>query len=145
MRIYLCGTISTDPRTHSWRGALAERIRLAGHVPLNPMRYQNPETFSADGLSDASTPSSFFWKVDKGDLLRADVLVLVFWKGLKRQSIGTWAELGIASTRGIPILVVTDDPNVRDHPAIQQEAAIVIETVTEAWEWLRKLLVDGDH
>lgn len=127
------------------------------------MRYQNPATFTRGGLGDSSTPSSFFWKVDKGDLARADVLVLVYWRGgvehycreipcckegvacpahgRRRQSVGTWAEFGLAIMRGIPIIVVTDDPDVRDHPAIQQEAAIVVETVEEAWGWLEKLLV----
>jgi len=153
MRVYLAGTISTDPRTHTWRAALAERIRLAGHIPLNPMRYQNPATFTREGLGDTSTPSSFFWKTDKGDLARADVFIGVYWrdevtptnrKGHRRQSIGTWIELGIALTRSLPIIIVTDDQDVRDHPAIQQEAAIVVESVEEAWIWLDKILISGD-
>ncbi len=153
MRVYLAGTISTDPRTYSWRAALAERIRLAGHIPLNPMRYQNPDTFTREGLGDTSTPSSFFWKTDKGDLARADVFVGVYWQGkltdtnplgYRRQSIGTWIELGLALTWSLPIIIVTDDMDVREHPAIQQEAAIVVESIEEAWKWLDKILISGD-
>ena len=153
MKVYLAGTISTDPRTHSWRAVMAHKLRMAGHIPLNPMRYQNPETFTREGLGDTSTPSSFFWKTDKGDLARADAFVGVYWsapcttsnrQGYRRQSIGTWVELGIALTRSLPIIIVTDDPDVRDHPAIQQEAAIVVDSVEEAWEWLNKILISGD-
>lgn len=142
MRVYLAGTISTDPRTWEWRKCLAIQIRMLGHTPMNPMRYQNPKTFTAEGLHDTSVPSSFFWKVDKGDVARSDLMVLVYWRGATdRQSIGTWMEFQMACERNIPVIVVTDDLNVRCHPAVEQEAALVVETVDEALTWLAKALV----
>lgn len=157
MKVYLAGTINTEPWTREWREQLSTWLRFRGHVPLNPMRYQNPETFKRDGLSDTSTPSSFFWKTDMGDLARADVVVVQYrqtqtnganWRikflgesVYRRQSVGTWIELGIASWLHKPIIVITDDPDVRDHPAIQQCAAIVVDNLTEATQWLNKILV----
>lgn len=144
MKVYLAGTINKEPWTQGWRNLLAGSIRAAGHEPLNPMRYQNPATFTRDGLGDASTPNSFFWKVDMGDLARADIVVVHYRQasggGYRRQSCGTWGELAIAAWERKPIIVITDDPDVRDHPMIQQSAAIVVETVEQAWTWLEKIL-----
>lgn len=150
MNVYLAGTINSEPWTKEWRSNLARFIQELGHVPLDPMRYQNQATFTKDGLGDTSTPSSFFWKTDLGDLARADIVVVHYLcargahngaPAYRRQSVGTWMEIGIAAWLHKPIIVITDDPDVRDHPAIQQSAAIVVETVAEAATWLRKMLI----
>lgn len=156
MNVYLAGTISKDPKTLGWREEVAKKLRKWRHTPLSPLRYQNPEEFSENGLHDDSVPDSFFVDVDLSDLKRADVVFVVYWQGeqivtlkddhrmvlsYKRQSIGTWSEFAIAFWENKPIIIVTDDPDVADHPFTKRKAAIVCKTVEEGLEWLGKMLV----
>jgi hypothetical protein len=157
MDIYLAGTISEDPKHLEWRTLLTETFKNTHHTIVSPMRFQNPEQFTKDGLHDKSVPDSFFVATDYSDVANADVVFLVYWKNSpgktfaevdsgapcckeRRQSIGTWAEFGIATFLHIPTIVVTDDPDVADHPFSLRKSAIVCETVEEGLSYLRKAL-----
>lgn len=159
MKIYLAGTISKNPNTTGWREKAIYMIDMAGHTPISPMRFQSTENFTAGGMHDSTTPDSFFVDVDLGDIRRCDIVLLVYWKrsqpvsadsdinvfdpqhGYNRQSIGTWSEFAIAAWEHKPVIVVTDDPEVADHPFIKRHAAIVVETVEEGLEWVKKILI----
>lgn len=146
MKVYLAGTISKDPEHLRWREHLTETFKNTNHTIVSPMRFQDPKHFTKGGLHDNTTPDSFFVAVDYRDVSEADVVFLVFWKGdyearyLCRQSVGTWSEFGIATFLHTPVIVVTDDPDVFDHPFIKRKAAIIVSTVEEGLEWLRKIL-----
>lgn len=141
MRVYLAGTISPKPEHLEWRQQAARFIEARlPHEALSPLRFQNPADFTGDGLHDASCPDSMFVANDIADLKRSDVVLLVFWKGATRQSIGTWAEFGIAALLHKPVIVVTDDPAVSGHPFIRRFAAVVVPTVDQGLDWLDKIL-----
>ena len=148
MDIYLAGTISKDPKHLEWRKYLTETFKNTNHTIVSPMRFQNPDHFTKDGLHDKSVPDSFFVATDYSDVANSDVVFLVYWKekitqtsaGTRRQSVGTWAEFGIATFLHVPVIVVTDAPEVLDHPFIRRKAAVVVETVEEGLSYLRKAL-----
>jgi len=132
MNVYLSGTISADPKTHRWRREAARL--LASHMCISPMRGKDPAKISASGL-ESDVPVSLFVRRDLADIRGCDVLLLYFPRDIcpnGRQSIGTWAELGVAIERRMPIVVVSDDPSVTQHPFLKIYAAAIVGTLKEA-------------
>lgn len=150
-KLYLGGTITAKTEHLSWRDEV-RKIFNNGRMPwrppiqiVDPLRMQDPANFTKDGLHDAATPDGFFVAVDIDNVKHSDAVMLVYWQhdeypGYRRQSIGTWAELGIAIDNHIPVIVVSDDPKVLDHPFVKCRAAIAVRTVKEACQWVRKML-----
>ena len=142
LKVYLCGTISKDPQHLAWRMRAEQELRslvpTTGFHVLNPLRFQDPVNFSQDGLHDSTVSDSFMADVDMMDVRRADVLLVVFWKQ-ERQSLGTWMEMGAAAVLGKPIVLVTNDPLVADHPFIHRFASVVCKTVEEGIAWVQRI------
>jgi hypothetical protein len=147
--VYLCGSIGTvNIEEHlSWRERVSGACDVANSdcAPTNltflvrdPLRYQNPASFTDGGLHDAKVPDSFFVAMDVADVRRADVLFVVFWKQ-ERQSVGTFMEMGMAAGLGKPMILVTDDPQVADHPFVNRFVSIVCKSVDEGIAWLKKM------
>lgn len=142
MNVYLAGTITADPATHKWREVAAQTLRNMGHIAFSPMRDKNPATFSKDGLT-SSEPPSLFVERDEQDIQACDA-VLFYTLGIEkldRQSIGTWAELGLARAYRKPIIVVADHPMVTEYPFIKKWAADVVPTLAQGISrvhWLRR-------
>lgn len=142
MKVYLAGTITADKATHEWRETAAHAFRMLGHHAFSPMREKNIKSFSADGLK-SSEPPSLFVERDEQDIMACDA-VLFYTLGienLERQSIGTWAELGLARAYRKPIVVVADHPMVTEYPFIKKWAAIVVPTLVDGINrvhWLRR-------
>lgn len=140
MRVYLAGTITADPATHAWRTETVIQLRARWHVPLNPMRGKDPSKVSKDGLKSDISPLLFVER-DLADIRSADVM-LVYTLGiekLERQSIGTWAEFGVAIERRIPLVFVATHPQVVNYPFVVKYAAAVVPTLDEALkviDWL---------
>ena len=127
MNIYLSGTITPDPKHNAWRAVFHEQFTLDGHDVYDPMRFKNIADLDAKGYTSAIPPSLFTAR-DKADIMKSDVMIVVFKRGLKRQSIGTWWECGWADLMNIPLIVMTDDPDVMNHPFILKWAALVAKT-----------------
>jgi len=140
LTVYLAGSISSGAEHLNWRDLAAGVLKDAGITVLSPLRFQSPDNFTHGGLHDATVPDGFMVKVDLADVRKADAILLVYWKGFGRQSVGTWAEFGVAMELGTPVVVVTDDPNVADHPFIRCGAAAITNTVEEGLEWIIKML-----
>lgn len=140
MRVYLSGTITADPRTHTWREDVMGLLWQGDHVGISPMRGKDPKRLSKDGLK-GDIPASLFVRRDINDIHTCDIMLIYFPKGIcpDRQSIGTWAEFGIAIERSIPIIVVSDDPQVVEYPFIKVFAAAIVPTLEEAVEKVRWL------
>lgn len=143
-KVYLAGTVTPETRHLQWRKVAAEHLdrRVVGDTVItliDPLRFQDPKNFSANGLSDKTCPNSLFVSVDINDVLNhADAMLLVYYtsddpNGYRRQSIGTWIEFGLAAVvRHIPVVVVTDDPEVAEYPFITRLAAYVTSDIHEA-------------
>ncbi len=140
MRVYLAGTITADPSTHSWRATACEHLRNMGHIPLSPMRRKDPEEISPDGLTSDISPFLFVER-DEMDIRSADVMILnaLGMADLKRQSIGTWAEMGMARILHMPIIIIATDHDVVKYPFVQKWACSVVPNLGEALDvvyWL---------
>ena len=145
MRVYLCGTITADPATHSWRAIATEQLTLSGHVALNPLRKKDLTQIAPDGLSMlVGAEPVLFVERDERDIRSADVLLMntLGIEKLERQSIGTWAEMGLARGHRIPIVVIADHPSVLGHPFVIKWAAAVVPTLREALQ-IADWLADG--
>lgn len=139
--VYLCGSIGTaNIDDHlTWRKRVATEFEPYMQFDIrDPLRYQNPASFTHGGLHDANVPDSFFVAMDVADVKKADVLFVVFWQQ-QRQSVGTFMEMGMAALLGKLIILVTDDPQVADHPFVHRYASVVCKTVEEGIAWLKRM------
>ena len=140
MRIYLCGTITADPATHSWREDAVFFLEGRGHKALNPLRGKDLKSIDTLGFKSNIDPILFVER-DEKDLRSTDV-VLAYFLGIEtlvRQSIGSWCELGFARALQKPLIVVATHPNVLEHPFILKWATAVVPTLQEGLDaalWL---------
>lgn len=146
MRVYLCGTMTSDPATRLWRlkatELLAKDDGFGAISTVDPFRGQPKEKVSKDGLHGAM-PGVMLSRRDAWTIRNCDV-VLLYALGIEkldRQSIGTWAEFGYAGMGlHMPIVVVATERQVVAHPFIEDLASLVVPTLEEAIEairWLR--------
>lgn len=137
MKVYLAGSITADPRTHRWREEAEVILGALGHVVYSPMRLKDPSSFTPDGLK-SSEPPSLFVERDEQDILACDVVLMntLGVETIGRQSIGTWAELGLARAYRKPVVVVADHPQVTAYPFISKWASIVVPTLAEGCKWV---------
>ena len=141
--VYLCGTITQNPKHLEWRKQATAMLADYGIDTLNPVRGKNPSDWRKDGLDSVNTPyaKGGFVPRDRMDvLLRCDALLLGFWEPLDRQSIGTWWEAGWADSKGKPIVVCSELPEVVEHPFVWRQAAKVCATLEDGVEYLAFLL-----
>lgn len=137
--VYLCGTITPDPKYLNWRVEATERLHALDIKVLNPVRWKNPEDWTADGLegtSDVPYSEGGFVARDQLDIERADALLLRFMDEPGRQSIGTWTEFGMAVEQRKMIVVVSDLPTVVKHPFVYKLATRVVATLDEGVRYL---------
>lgn len=134
--VYLAGTVTPDPENLSWREAAKGYFLGKGWEPINPVRFQLPMHWDKLGLNDCKVPAGFLVDVDLADVRRCTAMMLVVWKNCPRQSIGTWYEFAAAVNAGKPVVVVTDDPTISQHPFIQRKASIIVDSVEEGMEWV---------
>ena len=137
-KIYLCGTITADPKYIHWRTLLP--AALPDVEFLNPLRGKS--TFSQDGLQqaeDAPYSEAGFVTRDLQDIDAADAVLLRMQDIPQRQSIGTWFEFGYAHGLGIPVVVVATDYTIVDHPFVKRFATEVFSTLDEAAAYFRFL------
>jgi nucleoside 2-deoxyribosyltransferase len=148
--VYLAGTITRDDRHLSWREDAETKLAQAGILAVSPVRGKDPQDWRPDGLDSENTVYSRggFVSRDERDIVRADAILLCFLAAQcpRRQSIGTWSEFGFAHglnvSRGwpVPVVVVSDMPEVTEHPFIQQWSARVERTLDAGIAYLVFLL-----
>ena len=125
MIVYLSGSITPDPKHNTWRAAFHEQFSIIhGYTVLDPMRFKDVADLDAKGYT-SKVPGSLFVERDYCDIQKSDVVVIVFRRGLTRQSIGTWAEFGWCIVWRKPVIIMTDDPSVWEHPFVKKWAALV--------------------
>lgn len=146
--VYLCGTITTDPKHLNWRTHVqAELFNTLGCKirAISPVRGKSPSDWSKDGL-EAIKPTIYdkggFVDRDLRDVKRSDAIFCNFPEKLERQSLGTWWELGWADMLGKPIVVVSQLPEVVQHPFVWKRVARICSTLEEGIEYTRFLLQD---
>ena len=140
--VYLGGTITPDPKYAEWRTYVATALFEYGIGSIDPMRGKD--------ATDCTVPKSpketevwdngGFVARDYQDILRSDLLFILFEWLPGRQSIGTWAEMGFAYGCDIPYIVVSQIPEVITHPFVWKKAAKVCKDRHEGIEYARFML-----
>jgi len=140
MKVYLAGTITGDKATHEWRHNVGMRLLQAGIASLSPLRHMDVRDISGDGLRQEMSASLFVQR-DEMDIKSCDVVLLntLGVERLKRQSIGTWAEMALAHVYGKALIIVADQVSVIEHPFPVVWATLVVATLREAVEAIKFL------
>ena len=139
--VYLCGTITPDPKHLEWRETAEASLERLGIDVISPIRGKDPSDWTRDG-EESNTSTIYdkggFYARDRRDVQRCDAILLAFpsWMAPERQSIGTWKELGWADAWDIPVVVWTDMDEIAKHPFVWKQAARICPTFNEAIEYL---------
>lgn len=149
--VYLCGPIAGctyEEARYGWRKTIADLLHQDIPV-LSPMRQEGHlaevseaiGTFAFDNVAIA-TQRAIVAK-DKLDI-RQSSLVFANFLGAERVSIGSVAELGIASTQN-KIIVVAMEPkgNIHDHVFVRELSDIRVASLSEAADVINALLIPG--
>lgn len=143
--VYLGGSITTNPKHSEWRTYVADALIEDGIGTISPIRGKTAIDCikQTDPQTNVFDNGNFVMR-DYHDIERCDVLFLAFMEDWKpdRQSIGTWAEFGFAKCSGIPIVVVSDMPEVVKHPFIWKDSN-VFENLAKGIEYTKWLLMPG--
>lgn len=151
-RVYLCGPISgltAEEAVNNWRTEAAFKLdhvtipgirssawplRLPRMRVLSPMRFKTnlpPGKLPPEGFTDLGplyTNRGIFGR-DRNDVRTSDV-VLAYFAGAERVSIGSMIELGWADAWNIPVVAVLDP--LHDHVFVKQVATAVCKDLDEA-------------
>ncbi|TKB87569.1 MAG: hypothetical protein E8D43_00890 [Nitrospira sp.] len=149
MKVYLAGPIynMTVGEANDWRTETAAVLRAHGITGISPLRceppgvdgiYQGPYDDPKFGHLKAIASKNVF------DTKMADVVLCYMPKSLNPTwpSVGTLAELFMAFSWGKPVILVTDEPRLLEHPLVRHAAGWVLPTLDDAVELLTGLLVD---
>lgn len=148
--VYLAGPIGglTEAGAKDWRKEAAERLKPWGIIGISPLRCEpaingsyKAEAYPEDPLfGNAKAIGS----KNRFDTLHADFVLAYLPERTPGQevSIGTIIEIGWAHGKGIPVIVVSDDPVIMKHPLIDFCASWKLETVQQAVNLLIGIL-DG--
>lgn len=144
--VYLAGPIlgCTKAGANDWRRAVAEELAGHGILGISPLRCE-PLTGPIYAASYVGSlwgdPKAIFAK-NLMDTRKAD-LVLAYLPAPepgRHQSYGTIAELAWARMLDKPAIVVTNDPDVIDHPVLTNCAGWMLPDFHEAVEVIVGLL-----
>lgn len=149
--VYLCGPIAGcdyEDARYGWRKEVAGM--LAPTIPiLSPMRQEGHlaevkeplGTFAPDNAAIA-TQRAIVAK-DKLDIKQCS-LVFANFLGADRVSIGSVAELGLASAQDKMIVVAMEpEGNIHDHIFVRELADVRVTSLREAADVINALLVPG--
>jgi len=145
--IYLAGPI-TDcnvAEAKDWRADISERLTHLGVVGVSPLRceplvtgtYQATYDNRMFGTAAAISGKNWF------DTNRADIVLVYLPKSARLKkglSIGTMFEVGWASALHKPIIVVTDDEKIQNHPLMQRHVNWILPNFEEALEVIEGIL-----
>lgn len=146
--IYLAGPIAgcTDNEANDWRDEFSLRLRkmFGGKVAgISPLRCEPP---NVSGRYELNYEDVLFGTAraistkNLYDVKACDMMLAYMPRELneRRPSYGTIVELGWAYAFGKPVIVVTDDPYLRQHPVVGLCVGWFLKTFGEAFE-----LIDG--
>jgi nucleoside 2-deoxyribosyltransferase len=132
-KIYVAGPIDADPVTFDWCAKWRKKVEKWAYGKnikvLNPLRNKN--------LGYAMTPSEIVMR-DLVDIETSDlVLVNVHKERRSKLMWGTPCEVQQAWLSRIPIVMVTDDVEVRDHYWVRHQCVRICWNIDEALDYIK--------
>lgn len=136
--VYLAGPINgcTEGQAKEWRKYVADELALSGIRAISPLRCEPivGERYKANyadpkfGVARAIRAKNVFD-------VRSCTLTFAYlprpMAGVTHQSYGTIIEIGWAHITGKPVILVSDDPEVIDHPVINASSDWVLRNLYE--------------
>ncbi len=139
---YLAGPIGgcSEAEAKDWRNLVRQGLleRSGGFIDgIDPLRCEPPVDGHYSVKGDPSCPkfgtSRAIASKNLIDVKRCDVtLAFLPHRTLHHQSYGTIVEIGWAHALGKPVIVVSDDPDIYDHPVIGACAGWVLDDLKSA-------------
>lgn len=148
--VYLSGPISGesyDEARYGWRKEASDGFKR-GIVALSPMRHEGHLAEIKGPLANVYpdhyfSGSKIIFEKDRLDIERSDI-ILVNLLGAKRASLGTVAEIGMASTLGKQIVLVMEPSgNIHEHPFVTVPASLRLDNLKDAIDAINSLLSEG--
>jgi len=127
MKAYLSGGIFPTDRiaTDGWREAATNLLTKAGFQVLNPCRGKATYQYGYH------TPNEIVLR-DLKDVDAADIVLMNFVDKPNKLFTGTQMELMYAWEKRKPVVVVTSDPRLTQHPWIQAMSVRIFKDLSEA-------------
>lgn len=145
-QVYLAGPISglSYEQATNWRENAASILRRRGISSASPMRAKEALRGVQDIWAEGSDLGPFYSAKgivsrDRFDVRRAS-LVIMNLSGADAVSVGTMVELGWASERGTPVILVDTPDSVHTHVFVEELVSFVVESVEEACELAIRML-----
>ena len=146
--VYLAGPIlgCDVAEANDWREKFRQRLAASMISGISPLRCEPPpdERYAASYSDPKFGTARAIAAKNRFDVQAATMVLAYLPKALndRRPSYGTIVEIAWAHAAGKPVLVVTDDPAIRDHPLINACAGWLLETLDEAHEVIAEILWD---
>lgn len=140
-KVYLCGTMTQDPRCSEWRELVSKELKAVGIDVLDPSRHKDPKEWSKNGFEGKGTiyDNGAFVARDLEDIQKCDALLMYWWGEPGRQSIGTWMELGYAKAYNRPVCVVDITGEYVLHPFVYKTAAACFKALADGVSYIKWL------
>lgn len=154
--VYLAGPIlgQTEVAANLWREDVAKQLAEAGIVGISPLRCEpiHGPVYGV-GYTDErfGTPRAILNK-NLYDVQACDMILAYIPRPVLRpdpncpgslighHSWGTMAELSWAKALGKPAILVSDDPEIREHPVLNAQAGWVLDNLPDAVDTLIGIL-----
>ncbi len=128
--VYLSGKISPGASSTYYRGKVTKTFRDAGFHTLDPMRGKIKR-----GKWDELNPPELVQR-DLQDVKRASVVLSVIMTDGRKQSFGTPCEIMFAYTQQVPVVLVTNDKTLQNHPWVRYLCSRVFDNVENAVDYI---------
>lgn len=128
--VYLSGKISIAAKSTYYRKEAAKKLRNAGFHTLDPMRSKPNNKPWTD-----YKPEELVYR-DVQDVLRSKVVLSVIMTDGRNQSFGTPCEIALAWWNHIPVVLVTDDKTLANHPWVKNLCSKIFDNVNDAINYI---------
>jgi len=148
--VYLAGPIAalTEEEAKSWRTLVTERLAVHSIIGVSPLRSEPP--LDPEGTYDNVTSrrdlrfgsTKAINAKNQLDVRMADlVLAHMPWDlNRVRLSVGTIYEMAWASAAGKPVILVTDDTRLAEHPLVIENTGWILGSFDDAIDVILGLL-----
>lgn len=139
--VYLAGSITGEVASNAihWRQDIIGHFRWLDPsiVFLNPLRGESIPTDGVYKFNNGSNDGEIYTK-NKFDIYRADIIFAYLPNG-NRVSIGTMFEIAWACKEGKAIILVTDNPDISEHPLVKRICPVIYNNLADGYDYLHVL------
>jgi nucleoside 2-deoxyribosyltransferase len=135
--VYLAGPIlgCDKSEANDWRREVADKLAICGIVGISPLRCEPlvGDRYAANHPDPKFGTARAIGAKNMFDVQQCEIAFVYLPKPEegRRQSYGSLIEIGIARGLDKPVIVVTDDPFIKQHPVLNAFAAWVLDNLDD--------------